>query len=239
MEFENLRDGSESRQTESTVNSWFRSPGDEELRIRDLVHIAREDRQDGGCRFFILALVKGIDDDESRDVGGFEWVNNNLLHLGNQGLFPNIRVHSQDLNQFLSETRVLIGELEGECWKDHAKVASVLEVSRTEEAGTEPFIHKTRLRKCLGDGCLSRPGEAVQPEYALISLVRQPMLDLRENVLPRSPQTSFPVPGTVPSVRSPGQTVEKDEVSRFLSTGYFTPTESQVAGLTMSRKFFS
>jgi hypothetical protein len=64
VEFEHFRDGSEGRQTESGADSRFGSSGDEELDVRYLLDIAGEYRQDGGGRFFILALVEGIDDDQ-------------------------------------------------------------------------------------------------------------------------------------------------------------------------------
>ena len=127
MEFENFCDGLEGCQTESRVNAWFRLPSDEELDIGDLVHKAGEDRQNGRCRFFILALIKSINNDKSWDVGGFKWVDNKFLHLGVEG--PNIRTCPQDLNQLFPELWILIGKLEGKCWEDHVKVAPVLKVS--------------------------------------------------------------------------------------------------------------
>ena len=66
---------------------------------------------------------------------------------------------------------VLIGKLESERWKDCLKITPVLKVPRTEEAGTKPSIRKTHLSERLGDGRLSCPSEAIQPEHTLVSLV--------------------------------------------------------------------
>ena len=103
MEFEHFCDGPEGCQMESRANAWFRSSSDEELDIWDLVHIAGEDRQDGRCRFLILALIKGINDDQSLDVDGFEWTNNGFLQLRAKRLPSNIRVCPQHLEQLLAE----------------------------------------------------------------------------------------------------------------------------------------
>ena len=53
----------------------------------------------------------------------------------------------QDIQQLLSEIGISAGELEGEGWEDLLKVAAVLEVPRTEEAGPELSI----LGGCLGE----------------------------------------------------------------------------------------
>ena len=103
MEFEYFSDGSEGWQTESRANSWFRSSSDEELDIGDLVHITGKDRQDGRYRLLIFALIKSINDDQSWDVGGFEWANNGFLQLRAKRLLSNIMVFPQDLEQLLSE----------------------------------------------------------------------------------------------------------------------------------------
>ena len=58
----------------------------------------------------------------------------------------------QDLEQLLSETLVLAGELEGEGREDHLKVAAILEVSRAEEAGPELSAREGRLGERLGNG---------------------------------------------------------------------------------------
>ena len=88
---------------ESRANAWFRSSSDEELDIWDLVHIAGEDRQDGRGRFFIFALIKSINDNQSWDLGGFKWTNNDFLHLRVKRLLSDVRVCPQDLEQLLSE----------------------------------------------------------------------------------------------------------------------------------------
>ena len=160
-------------------------------------------------------------------MSGFERADDNLLHLGAEGLSSNIRVHPQDPKQLLSKTWVMIGKLECNCWEDCVKTAPILEVPRAEETGTEPSICETHLGKCLGDGRLSRPGEAVQPENTLVSLVCQPTFDLGKNILPRPPQASLPVPGTVSSFCCAAQTVEECEVGRFLFIGHYPRTNGR------------
>jgi len=49
----------------SRTDAGFRATGDEELDIGDLVHIVGKYRKNGRGGFFILALVEGVDDDES------------------------------------------------------------------------------------------------------------------------------------------------------------------------------
>ena len=56
----------------------FRTTSDKELDIRDLVHVAGEHGKNGRGRFFILALIKGINDDECWNVGSFERTNTSV-----------------------------------------------------------------------------------------------------------------------------------------------------------------
>ena len=115
--------------------------------------------------------------------------------------------------------RILEGELEGECREDCLKVAAVLEVSRAEEAGPELPFHKRCLGERLGDGRFSSPGQTVQPENALGPFARKPAFNILEDAFPRSPQTSLPIPTAVSGIYGVVQSLEKDEVGRFLPTG--------------------
>ena len=65
------------------------------------------------------------------------------------------------------------------------------------------------------------------------------MLKLEEDLLPRSPQTSLPVPGTVTRIRGAAHTVEEREVNRLLFVGYCRWTDSQRVRLTINRQLFS
>ena len=125
----------------------------------------------------------------------------------------------QDPKDLRSETRILTGELEGKRWKDPLKIAAVFEVSRAEEASTELPVHKRCLGERLGDGRFPGPGQAVQPENTLGPLAREPVFDVLEDTLPRSPQTPRPIPTTVSGVYGVVQSLEKDEVGRFLPIG--------------------
>jgi hypothetical protein len=84
-------------------------------------------------------------------VGSLERTNDESLHLRTEGLPSNTRVGPQDSKQLLSKRRIPVGELEGEGRKDCLKVAPVLEVSRAEEAGTEPPICKAHIGEGLCD----------------------------------------------------------------------------------------
>jgi hypothetical protein len=64
----------------------------------------------------------------------------------------NIGALLQNLEQLLSEMWILAGELEGEGWEDLLKIAAVLEVPRTEEAGPKLSILGGCLGERLGDG---------------------------------------------------------------------------------------
>ena len=111
--------------------------------------------------------------------------------------------------------QILTGELEGECWENHLKVAAVLEVSGTEEASPELPVCECRL----GNGGFSSPGETVQPEDMLALVTCQPILNIPENTLPRSPQTPLPVPTEVSGICSVMHPAKKGKVCQFLSNG--------------------
>jgi len=130
VESEHVCVGLEGRQTKSSLDPRFGPAGDEELDKGNLVHIAGEHGEKCGCRFLILvlALVKGVDDDESLDLCRLERFDNESLHLRTEDLPSDIRVCPQDLEQLLSEWWMPIGKLEGECREDHLNVAPVLEI---------------------------------------------------------------------------------------------------------------
>jgi len=64
-----------------------------------------------------------------------------------------------------------VSELEGEGREDGSKVAPVVEIPGTEETRPELPVSEAHFRKRLSDGRLPGPGEAVEPEHALVSLV--------------------------------------------------------------------
>ena len=106
--------------------------------------------------------------------------------------------------------------MEGERWEDFLKIAAVLEVSRTEEAGPEIPVRKHCLGERLGDGRFSSPGQAVQPENPLGPFAHRPVFDILQDTFPRSPQTPLPIPTAVSCIYGVVQSLEKDEVGRFL-----------------------
>ena len=97
VELEDVRDKVKWTQTKPGAKLGFGPPGDEELDTRYFVRIPGEYRQDGGCGFFIPALVERVDYNEGPDLGNFERTNDDFLHLEGEGLQSDIRVHSQDL----------------------------------------------------------------------------------------------------------------------------------------------
>ena len=54
----------------------------------------------------------------------------------------------------------------------HPKVGPISEVSRAEEAGPKLSVRKARLGERLGDGRLSCPGWAIQPENVPVLFTR-------------------------------------------------------------------
>jgi hypothetical protein len=139
----------------------------EELDEWDLIDGSGEYLEDGGFGLFVPAFVEGVDDDEGRNAGGFERVDNDFLHLRKKRVLSEVRVVPQNGKQRLSELWVSIGELEGEGGEDVLNVAPVLEISRAEETRPELSIRITGLGERLGDGRLPGPRETVEPEKAL------------------------------------------------------------------------
>ena len=58
----------EEAETETGLDSRFRSTGDEEFDVWNLFNQSTHDREDGRLRFFIRALVQCINDNDRRDV---------------------------------------------------------------------------------------------------------------------------------------------------------------------------
>ena len=171
MQPEHFRDGTEGLEPESGTYPRFWTTSDKELDFRNFVDIAREHGKDGRCGLLVLALIKGVDDDEDGDLGCFERANYDFLQLGTKSLSCDIRTSLQNSEQLLSERRVSIRELKRERWEDRLKVTPVLEISRTKETRAKFPIRKAELGKCLGNGRLAGSSEPVQPEDTLISLV--------------------------------------------------------------------
>src|SRR5882757_2146345 len=86
MQSEYFRDGTEGLESESGADPRLWTTSDEELDLRDFVDVAREHRKDGRCGLFVLALIKGIDDDVGGDSGCFERDDDDFLHPGTKAL---------------------------------------------------------------------------------------------------------------------------------------------------------
>ena len=114
----------------------------------------------------------------------------------------NIWMLLQNLQQLLSEMQISAGELESNGWEDLFWAATVLEVPRTEEAGSELSILEGRLGERLGDGRFSGPGQTIEPEDRLAPFFFKPMFNILEDVVPCSLQTPLSVRTEMPGVRS-------------------------------------
>ena len=176
------------------------------------MQIAGEDRKDGRCWLFVLALIKSINDDESGSLGGFEWIDKELLHLRTEGFMSNIKALLHNVEQPLSETRILAGKLEGKGWEDLLKIAAVLGVPRTEETRPKLSVLGACLGEGLGDGRFSGPGQTVEPEDTLVPFFCKPVVNVLEDLRPCSPQTPMSVPTKIFGVRGGMQTIEKGEI---------------------------
>ena len=152
MEPEHFRDALQQVEPEPGAELRFWTARNEELDLWDLIYVSGKDRKNGGGGFFISAFVEGVDDDESRNAGSFEWANDDFLKLGTEGFLSDLRVGPQDRKQLLSEFRVPVGELEGEGGEDVLDIAPVLKISRAEETRTELPIREAILGECLGNG---------------------------------------------------------------------------------------
>jgi hypothetical protein len=81
MESEYICVRPEQLQTKSRADPRFRPASDEELDKGDLVHIAGEHREKCRCWFLVLALIKGINDDEGWMLCCLEWPYKEFLQL--------------------------------------------------------------------------------------------------------------------------------------------------------------
>ena len=81
VQLEHFCDGPEELQPKSRTDPRLGTTSDEEFDIRDFIHTAGEDREDGRGWLLVFALVKGINDDQSRNACGFERSDNEFLHL--------------------------------------------------------------------------------------------------------------------------------------------------------------
>ena len=132
-----------------------------------------------------------------------------------------------------------MSELEGEGREDCPKVAPVVEISGTEEARPELSVRKAHLRKSLCDGRLPSPGEAVEPEHALVLFIVQPVFELEEDISPGPLHAPLIVSTEIPGVSDVTHTVEKGEVRPLLFSGYYAWMGGQEVRLTMSRQALS
>ena len=221
--FEDFCNGPEGGQAESGANPRFGSSADEEFDIGDLVHIAGEYRQEGRGWLLVFALIEGIDDDQGCGVSGFEWANDQPLHLGTEGSSSGIGVGLQDSKQLLSERAIPMCELEGKGGEDGLEIVPIVEIARTEETSSELSVCEAYFRKRLGNSGLPGSGEAVEPEDVFILFVVYPAFELGKNVSSGPPHAPLSVNADVfrvGGVRHPVQTGEGRALLQ--SHGYYT-----------------
>ena len=98
-------------------------------------------------------------------------------------------------------------------------MTNISTTSGEEKTRSQTFLFIVRARNRAGNGGLSGPGEAVQPENTLVLLSREPTFNLPQYICPCSPQAALPVPTPIPSVCGTMNAVEEGEVRRFLYIG--------------------
>lgn len=120
-----------------------------------------------------------------------EGPNDQFVHLALQGFIedPWIRPHPQGKHG--SERGAFLCKLNRNGREDALEVASVLEVSRAEERGSEPSICGHPLRDRLRDRALPRPGQSVQPVDGRLVEILRPEFDFVQDGFARCFQTTF------------------------------------------------
>ena len=61
-------------------------------------------------------------------------------------------------------------EPECECWEGRPKVSPILEFPGAEKTGRQLSVNVACLGQCLGDGKISHPSLAIQPESVSVLL---------------------------------------------------------------------
>ena len=115
----------------------------------------------------------------------------------------------------------MVGELEGQGREYFPEIAPVLEIPQTEEARAKLPICKAHLRKCLGDGRLSRSSEAVEPEHVFIPFVVDPVFKLGEDVSSGPLHAPISVPTEVSCVSRMLHPVEQGKVRSLLASRHY------------------
>jgi hypothetical protein len=149
---EDFCDWLERLEAEARVNPGFGTTGDEEFDTRHVIHVAGKHGKDGGGRFFVSALVQGVDDDEGRSFDRPERANDELLHLNAERLPPDVMACLQGREQLLPKEWKTVSELERKSGEDGSKAAPIFGATGTEEGRSELPIGRGHLRKRLGDG---------------------------------------------------------------------------------------
>ena len=233
MELEHICVRPKQLQTEARADARFGPASDEELDKRDLVHIAGEHREKRRGGFLVLAFVEGINHNEGWDFHPLERSNDQLLHLRTKLLPSDIGVLRQDWKQLSSETWIAVSELEGEGGEDGPKVAPVVGVPRTEEAGPQLPVRETHLCERLGDGRLPRPGKAVEPEHPFVLFIPRPLFELEKDLSSSSLHASLPVSAEISGVGDVVQPTETGQLSFTLLADYYGWVDGQGGKLTM------
>ena len=121
-----------------------------------------------------------------------------------------IRPHQRDKDRPKFGVRAC--ELDREGWKDELKVASIQEVSRTEERGTKLSFCENPLRDLLRDSALPRPGQPIQPIDRRLAEIPCPKLDPVQDGFASSPQTTFTAAMSIFSCLGAAETIEDARV---------------------------
>ena len=128
MENERVRHFRQQRETEAFEDPWFGATGEEEFDIWDLGHQPPKHRQDGRSRVLVFTFVQGVNDDDSRNVGLLERLDNQPSHLVVQCFVGDFWIRLDQRDEDRSKLGVLACELSSECGEYELKVSSIFKI---------------------------------------------------------------------------------------------------------------
>ena len=163
-------------------------------------------------------LVQGIYDDDARNVGGGEGVDDQNLELRHERVLCHGRVLFDNPNDMASERGVPTCELVRDCGEDVPELLSFEVIPGAEEARAEVdgFTLCNRFGECLGDGRFSCSGQPVEPEDVSVLLIFGPAHYPIKDGLPSPAKTGIVVTSLVSCVVYGAQLFKQIEVCGFL-----------------------
>ena len=145
--------------------------------------MATEDGEDGRGGLVVDTLVQGIYDDDARNIGGGQRVDDQILELRYERTLCHGRVLPDDLNNVAPKCRVPASELVCERGEYVFQFLSVEVISGAEEAGAEGSGLGDHFGERLSDGRLSCSRQPIEPEDVSVLRISGPLHDLFEDGL--------------------------------------------------------